>query len=323
MIQALVMGVIAFCVSVMAGRPLVGQLRRYGLGKEISADGPATHLSKAGTPTMGGLLLVVTVLVITLAANLAGHTSILLPLAVMLSAGVIGLADDFLTLQGRQRIDPHSRLFGLAKFVSFSIIGLAAGLILYFPLEIRDTYVPGAGNFDLSGWYVPVVAFVVVATIVSVALADGLDGLAGGTGAIAFLAYAVIAFSQGQDFIGGFALTMMGALMGFLWYNSHPAQVFMGDTGALALGAALAVIAFMTGHWLLLPIIGIVFVAETISVALQVVYFKSAGGRRLFRMSPLHHHFELSGWSEPQVVIRFWLLGALGATAGVALALSD
>jgi phospho-N-acetylmuramoyl-pentapeptide-transferase len=116
---------------------------------------------------------------------------------------------------------------------------------------------------------------------------------------------------------------MIGALLGFLWFNSHPAQMFMGDTGALALGAAIATMAFMTGHWLLLPIIGIVFVAETVSVASQVIYFKLTGGKRLWRMSPLHHHFELGGWSEPQVVLRFWFLGALGAMVGIALAFTD
>lgn len=323
MVQALVMGVVAFCVSVAAGGPLVGLLRRLGLGKEISSDGPVSHLTKAGTPTIGGLLILGTVLPITLAANLAGRPSILLPLGAMLAAGAVGLADDALTLRGRQRIDPHSRLFGLAKFTAFALLGLAVGLILYFPLEIRGTFVPGVGNFELGPWYVPVVVFVVMGSIVSLALADGLDGLAGGTGAIAFLAYAIIALTQGQDFLGAFALTMVGALLGFLWYNSHPARVFMGDTGALALGAALAVTAFMTGHWLLLPIIGVVFVAETLSVATQVIYFKLTGGRRLFRMSPIHHHFELLGWSEPQVVVRFWLVGALGAVVGVALALTD
>ncbi|MFQ5878616.1 MAG: phospho-N-acetylmuramoyl-pentapeptide-transferase [Dehalococcoidia bacterium] len=317
------MGVIALCVSVAAGGPLVGLLRQRRLGKEISTDGPASHLAKAGTPTMGGLLILATALPITLAGNVAGRLSILLPLGAMMAAGAIGLADDALTLRGRQRIDPHSRLFGLAKFLAFAILGLTVGLVLYYPLEIRETFVPWVGQFDVGLWYVPVVVFVVVGTIVSLALTDGLDGLAGGTTAIAFLAYGAIALAQEQTFLATFAFTMVGALLGFLWYNSHPAQVFMGETGALALGAALATTAFMTGHWLLLPIIGVVLVAETLSVMMQVIYFKLTRGQRLFRMSPIHHHFELLGWSEQQVVLRFWLVGALGATVGVALALTD
>ncbi len=144
----------------------------------------------------------------------------------------------------------------------------------------------------------------------------------GGTAAIAFAAYAVIALAQGQDYLAVFSFTVVGALLGFLWHNAHPAQVFMGDTGALPLGAALATVALMTGHWLILPIIGIVFVVEAVSTILQIIYFQTTGGNRLFRMTPLHHHFELIGWSEPQVVLRLWLVGIIGALIGITLALS-
>ncbi len=317
------MGAIAFCASVAAGGPFIGQLRTRSLGKEISAEGPSTHLAKAGTPTMGGLLILAVAIPVALIGIVTEQKAILVPLGAMFAAGAVGFLDDYLTLQGRQRIDPHSRLFGLAKFISFVVIGLIVGLLLYYRLDIQDTFVPWVGDFNIGAWYVPVVAFVMVATIVSLALADGLDGLAGGTSVIAFLAYTVIALAQGQDQVGAFGLVMIGALLGFLWFNSHPAQMFMGDTGALALGAAIATMAFMTGHWLLLPIIGIVFVAETVSVASQVIYFKLTKGKRLWRMSPLHHHFELGGWSEPQVVLRFWFIGALGAMAGIALAFTD
>ena len=139
---------------------------------------------------------------------------------------------------------------------------------------------------------------------------------------MAFGAYGIIAFLQEQSFLATFSFTIVGAIMGFLWFNAHPAQVFMGDTGSLALGATLAVVAMMTGHWLLLPLVGIVFVAEVLSVILQVSYFKLTGGKRLLRMSPLHHHFELLGWSEPQVTLRFWLAGMVAAMLGVALALA-
>jgi phospho-N-acetylmuramoyl-pentapeptide-transferase len=150
---------------------------------------------------------------------------------------------------------------------------------------------------------------------------DGLDSLAGGTAAVAFVAYGIIAFLQGQIQVVTFCFTMAGALLGFLWYNAHPAQVFMGDTGSLAIGSALATAAFMTGQWLLLPVVGFVFVAETISVMLQVSYFKLTGGKRIFKMTPLHHHFEMIGWSETQITLRFWLVGMMAGLLGVALAL--
>jgi phospho-N-acetylmuramoyl-pentapeptide-transferase len=153
-----------------------------------------------------------------------------------------------------------------------------------------------------------------------VAITDGLDGLAGGTTALAFFAYGVIALLQDQTYLATFCFTVVGATAGFLWYNSYPARVFMGDTGALALGSSLAVAALMTGHWLILPIIGIVFVLEALSDLIQIAYFRLTGGRRVFKMSPLHHHFELVGWSEPQVVMRFSLVGVVGAFLGVTLA---
>lgn len=152
-------------------------------------------------------------------------------------------------------------------------------------------------------------------------LADGLDGLAAGTVLVAFLSYGVIAYLQEQVYLVAFCLTVVGALMGFLWYNAYPAQVIMGDTGALALGGTLATVALMTGQWLLLPVVGIVFVAEGLSDILQVSYYKRTKGKRLFRMAPLHHHFELCGWSEVQVTLRFWIIGILGGMLGVALAL--
>jgi phospho-N-acetylmuramoyl-pentapeptide-transferase len=162
---------------------------------------------------------------------------------------------------------------------------------------------------------------VIVLAAGGVAVSDGLDGLAAGTVAVAFTAYGIIALIQGQTFLGTFCFTVAGAVLGFLWYNSHPAQMFMGDTGALALGGGLATAAFMTGQWLVLPLIGIVFVLEGASDVLQVGYYRLSGGKRILRMAPLHHHFEKLGWSEPQVVQRFWLIGILGAIVGTILAM--
>jgi len=180
--------------------------------------------------------------------------------------------------------------------------------------------IPWAGEFELGFGYIPLAVIIIVFTTTAVAITDGLDGLAGGTTALAFLAYGVIALLQEQTYLATFCFTVVGATAGFLWYNSYPAQVFMGDTGALALGSSLAVVALMTGHWLLLPIIGIVFVLEGLSDIIQIGFFRLTGGKRIFKMSPLHHHFELLGWSEPQVVMRFWLLGIVGSLLGVSLA---
>lgn len=310
------LGAMAFVLSVAMGQPLVEFLRRRGLGKEISSDGPSSHLTKAGTPTMGGVLIFALVLPITLAANITGRLSILLPLGTIVAAGLLGLVDDLRTIIGKARTGLNKRL----KVLLLTALSLTATLVLYFALDVQDVKIPWAGQFDLGPAYIPLAIIIILFTTTAVAITDGLDGLAGGTSALAFLAYGVIALLQEQTYLATFCFTVVGATAGFLWYNSYPAQVFMGDTGALALGSSLAVVALMTGHWLLLPIIGIVFVLEGLSDLIQIAYFRLTGGKRIFRMSPLHHHFELLGWSEPQVVMRFWLLGIMGSLLGVTLA---
>jgi phospho-N-acetylmuramoyl-pentapeptide-transferase len=265
---------------------------------------------------MGGVLIFTLVLPITLAANITGRLSILLPLGTIVAAGLLGLVDDLRTIIGRARTGLNKRL----KVLLLTALSLTAVLVLYFALDVQDVKIPWAGQFDLGPAYIPLAIIIILFTTSAEAITDGLDGLAGGTSALAFLAYGVIALLQGQTYLATFCFTVVGATAGFLWYNSYPAQVFMGDTGALALGSSLAVVALMTGHWLLLPIIGIVFVLEGLSDVIQIAYFRLTGGKRIFRMSPLHHHFELLGWSEPQVVMRFWLLGILGSLLGVTLA---
>jgi phospho-N-acetylmuramoyl-pentapeptide-transferase len=316
MIRALMLGAMAFVVSVVIGQPLVEFLRRRGLGKEIGADGPPSHSTKAGTPTMGGVLIFAMALPITLAANIVDRLSILLPLGTIVAAGLLGLVDDLRTIVGRARTGLNKRL----KVFLLTVLGLTAALVLYFALDVQDVKIPWAGEFDLGPGYIPLAVLTIVFTTTAVAITDGLDGLAGGTTALAFLTYGIIALLQGQIYLATFCFTVVGATAGFLWYNSYPAQVFMGDTGALALGSSLAVVALMTGHWLLLPIIGIVFVLEGLSDIIQIGFFRLSGGKRIFKMSPLHHHFELMGWSEPQVVMRFWLLGIVGSLLGVTLA---
>jgi phospho-N-acetylmuramoyl-pentapeptide-transferase len=204
------------------------------------------------------------------------------------------------------------------------LFGFVAACILHLGtigLGLHHVYVPFLGRFNIGFMYLPIALFVIVGTANAVNFADGLDTLAAGLAAIAFVAYGVIAYRQGQVGVVTFCFTMVGSLLGFLWFNAHPAQVFMGDTGSLAIGSALAVAAFMTGQWLLLPIVGGVFVAEAVSVILQVGYFKATGGKRIFKMTPLHHHFEQSGWSETQITMRFWIVGMMCGLFGVALAL--
>ena len=319
MIHALISGVIAFVLSVILGVPILRYLRAQKAGKQISEYQPESHQKKAGTPTFGGFMIwVPTLLVTAIAVDWWNHNSILLPLAMIAITGAAGFVDDLGTLQ-------HRRQGGLSwrfKITFLTFFGLFAALILYGRIEVESVNIPWQGSYALGLWYIPVATLVVVATTTGVAITDGLDGLAGGTALIAFIAYGIIAFTQGQNYVATFAFIIAGATLGYLCYNAHPAMVIMGDTGALALGSSLAVVALMTGQWLLLPIIGIIFVAEGVSNVIQIGYFKATGGKRFFRRAPIHHHFEEIGWAETQVVTRAWIIGIAAAFLGVAFALA-
>ncbi len=316
MTRALVIGVIAFLVSAVLGTPILRELRRRKLGKSISEYLPE-HAGKAGVPTMGGLMIFPTVLVVTLVGNLANRYSMLLPFGMIGTTGLIGFFDDLGSLQGRAQAGLSWRL----KLGVTAVLALIAGFVLYFPLHIHRVAVPWYGHINLGWLIIPLAVPIIVATTAAVAITDGLDMLAGGTTAFAFAAYGAIAAFQGQPFVGAFCYTVVGAILGFLWFNAYPARVIMGDTGALALGSGLAIVALMTEQWVVLPVIGVIFVAEALSDVLQIVYFKATHGRRILRKAPLHHHFAIGGWSEVQVVMRFWLVGIAGAMVGVALAL--
>ncbi|NIV39225.1 MAG: phospho-N-acetylmuramoyl-pentapeptide-transferase [Anaerolineae bacterium] len=330
---ALILASISFVLAVVWGPFLIRILRRYRVGKRIRIELPSGHHTKLGTPTMGGLMIVVPVVLITVALNvynLAGQTvvgrSILVPLGVMLTNALIGAVDDVAGVRGMRRGEGYS---ARQKIVWEVLLALGVAAIMQvLPLQFAGQVgVPGVRQAVDLGWvWVPIAAFVIVSSANAVNFTDGLDGLAGIIVASAFVAYGVIALLQGQVYLVHFCFTVVGACFAFLWYNAHPAQMFMGDTGSLALGATLGVVALMTGQWLLLPVVALVPVAETLSVILQVLYFKYTKrrfgqGRRIFKMAPLHLHFELLGWSETQVVQRFWLMGLLAAMAGVALAL--
>jgi len=315
----------SFMMTVIWGSPLLRVLRYFKVGKAIRVEGPERHFTKLGTPTMGGVMIILPVVLVTvllnagslIGFNLSGR-SVILPMGVLVIYALLGAVDDWEGLRGRGRgIGMRAR----TKFIFQVVFALIAAYGLRYFLEVPDLYLPGIqGEVSIGIWYVPIAAFLIVSFSNAVNLTDGLDGLAGLISATAFATYGGIALIQGQIFLARFCFTLVGALFGFLWFNVHPAQLFMGDTGSLSLGATLAVVALMTGQWALLPIIAIIPFSVAMSVVLQVGYFKLTHGKRLFKMSPLHHHFELSGWSETQVVQRFWLIGLLFAMIGVALA---
>lgn len=325
---ALILASLSFIMAVFWGRPYLNVLRRFRIGKRIRIEGPSGHLTKLGTPTMGGLLITLPVVVITLALNvynLIGQTvigrSILVPLTVWVAYGALGAWDDLI---GVRRGEGLSARLKISLELGFTFL---VALIMYFGLDLRSIAVPGIPEkIEIGLFYIPVAVLVIISSANAANLTDGLDGLAGIILASAFVAYGIIADLQGQIYLERFCFTVVGASFAFLWYNAHPAEMFMGDTGSLALGATLGAVALMTGQWLILPIVMLVPVAETASVMIQVAYFKytkrvKGEGRRAFKMTPLHHHFELLGWSETQVVQRFWLVALLAAMVGVALAL--
>jgi phospho-N-acetylmuramoyl-pentapeptide-transferase len=315
---SLALGSVAFVLTVIIGRPILAALKRHKIGKQIRLEGPESHLVKMGTPTMGGIMITASVVILTAIFNLAGRLSMLLPLGVLLACAVLGAVDDMLNLVGGTRTGLTARF----KFAWLFLFAAIAAWVLYRPLGLHTIYIPFVGKYEIGVVYFFIALFAIMGTAHATNLTDGLDSLLGGLAAIAYIAYGVIAYLQGQLQIVAFCFTMVGALIGFLWYNAHPAQVFMGDTGSLAIGAGLAVAAFQTGQWLILPVVGFVFVAVTLSVFIQVGYFKLSGGKRVFKKAPLHHHFELIGWSETQVQMRFWLVGIAAGMLGIALALS-
>ena len=333
MAYALTLGAVSFIIAVIWGKPLIGLLKRWKMGKQIRIEGPSSHQYKTGTPTMGGILFVVPVLLITGVLNvfnLVGWTligqSTLILFFCMASHAILGAVDDWQGVRGL-----HGKGEGMSARVksSFQIVfATIIALTLYYgPPHWDYMGVPRVEEFFRIGpLIIPVTIFIIVAMSNAVNLTDGLDSLAGSIAMVAFACYGTIAYLQQQIYLTAFCFTIVGALLAFLWFNAHPAEMFMGDTGSLALGATLGLVAVMTGQWLLLPIVALVFVAEAGAVTVQVLYFKLTKrlygeGRRVFKMAPLHHHFELKGWSEMQVKERFWIAAVLIGMVGVALAL--
>jgi phospho-N-acetylmuramoyl-pentapeptide-transferase len=321
--------VTALVIAIWFGPAIIASLKRHQIRESIRREGPQTHLAKEGTPTMGGIIVLLCILVPTLLWADLTNRYIQLIVAVTAGMGIIGWVDDYYKAVRKQ----HKGLVARKKLAGQLLLGLGLGICLFAwppaPEFTTNTDVPFLKNLvlPLGVFYIPFVLLVVAGTSNAVNLSDGLDGLAIGLSAIAFVAFAGIAYVSGRaDFSRYLAITYLpgageltiycaatlGAALGFLWFNSHPAEVFMGDTGALALGGALGAMAILVKKELLLVILGGVFVVEALSVIIQVTVFRSTG-RRVFRMAPLHHHFELLGWPESKVVVRFWIMGIICA----------
>jgi len=314
-------------------------LYKYKLGKSIRNTGATPlfskmHSKKEGTPTMGGLIIWITVLVLALLffylgkwtdieffkqMNFLTRSQTLLPLGCLVAAAIVGLFDDILDVRsnGKGGLRMKHRIY------IYTLIALVGALWFYFKLDWDLLHVPFLGNYQVGWWYIPIFIFIIVATAFSVNEIDGLDGLSGGTLLAAFASYGVISFMQGKYDLAAFCGVIIGGLIAFLWFNIKPARFYMGDTGAMSLGVTLGIIAMLTNQALLLPIIGLLFVIESLSVIIQWLSKKLRGGKRIFLSSPIHHHFEAAGWPEYKIVMRFWLVSCITAAVGITLFLLD
>lgn len=320
--------VTALLLAFLFGPVIIERLRQLKLGQSIRLDGPQSHLTKSGTPTMGGLLILAAVSAATLLWVDLSNRYTWICIGSMLGFGLVGFMDDWLKIRRKNSDGISAR----AKLLGQGLVALAAVLALYFDptVEMTKLYVPFFKNpvVDLGVFWIPLAVIYIVGWSNAVNLSDGLDGLATGLVIMAVITFSILTYLTGRPdwssylgipFIKGageltvFSLALLGACVGFLWFNAHPAEIFMGDVGSLSLGGVLAVLAMIVKKELLLFIIGGVFILEEGSVALQVLYYKATKGKRIFRMAPLHHHFELSGWKETKVVTRFWILGGLFA----------
>ena len=321
----------ALLICLVFGKWFIDKLQRMQIDQQIREDGPKTHLVKKGTPTMGGMLIIFAVTVSTILWTNLSVVYVWLVLLVTVGFGLIGFLDDYRKLAGK-----NSRgLSGKTRLTAEMIIALFVGVVLYFKpgfnaqvtIPFFKTVLPNLG------WgYILLCVFIIVGAANAVNLTDGLDGLATGPAGICFATYLLFAYFAGNikvahylqiPYVPGagelsvFCGAFMGAALGFLWFNAHPAEIFMGDVGSLSMGGALGTVAVITKQEILLAIVGGVFVMETFSVIFQVGYFKLTGGKRIFRMAPIHHHFELKGWAEPKVIVRFWIISILLALLAI------
>lgn len=325
-------------IMAMALTPLLSKvLYKYKLGKQIRTEGApifrSIHKKKAGTPTMGGILVWGTVLILALVtslldrftnvnffehANFLTRQQTLLPLGAMVIAAIVGMIDDIF---GIKRIGPNGGgLSVLQRIGLYLAVAIGGAWWFYAKLGWDVIHVPSIASYEIGWWYIPVFIFIITATSFSANETDGLDGLLGGVMMIAFIAYGVIAFSQGKVELAIFCTVIVGALLAFLWFNIYPARFFMGDTGSMALGVTLGVVAMLTNAALILPLIAFILVVESGSVLLQTAS-KKLFGKKLFLSTPIHHHFEAKGWPESKVTMRFWIIAAVVAAIGTVIGL--
>ncbi len=326
--RAAMAGVVAIVLTLVLGAPLIRLLKRLQVGQNIREEVPERHRGKAGTPTMGGVLILVAAIIGTVLFGDLKNQSVLLGLAVLLSLGALGFWDDYVKVRGGRARGINKR----TKLFFQLLVAAGVGIVLYF--FPTDPGIKTKTNFllfknivvDFGIFYIPLIMLVLIGSSNAVNLSDGLDGLAPGLLTVTLGTYTALCYVSGNFKIAQylniqyvpvsgemtvFCLALTGACLGFLWFNSYPAEIFMGDTGSLPLGGALGLAAIVSKHELLLPIVGGVFVLEAGSVLLQVIYFHSTGGKRIFRMAPLHHHFEFKGWVEPKIVTRFVIVAVL------------
>jgi len=326
--------ILAFLMVGIAAPYFHGLLVKFGLRKRLrqeTADGKIAsifntlHAKKEGTPTMGGILIWGTTMLIVLLSpfaqifnltrfSLINRNETYLPLVTLIAVALLGLIDDYLNVKNGK----HKGLRVKPKFLWLVLVGLAGGLWFYYKLGYDLIHIPGFDNVTIGPWYIALFTFIIVASANAVNITDGLDGLAGGLVVIAFMALGIIAYLQGLIILAAFCAIIVGATLAFVWFNIPPALFYMGDTGSLALGATMGVIAMLTNSVIILPFITFIFVIETLSSIIQLASKKFLG-RKIFKIAPLHHHLEASGWHEEQVVMRFWIIGGFMASLGIIL----
>ncbi|MFA5131337.1 MAG: phospho-N-acetylmuramoyl-pentapeptide-transferase [Patescibacteria group bacterium] len=341
LVKVLFFATLAFMVAALATPLVTHFLYKYKLGKKIRNSGntpvfSVLHAHKEGTPTMGGILIWGTVLILILLfsglsriwpgslfdhLNFLTRAETLLPLGALVITALIGLFDDWLDVRGKGVLGGGG-LKLRHRILIYTLIAIVGALWFYLKLDWTVFHVPFLGNFEIGAWYIPIFIFVIVSTSFSVNETDGLDGLAGGTLLIAFMAFGVIAFTLGRYDLATFCGVIIGALLAFLWFNIPPARFYMGDTGAMSLGVTLGIIAMLTNSALLLIPIGVIFIIESLSVIIQVLS-KRWRGKKIFLSSPIHHHYQAVGWPEAKVVMRFWVIGGIGAAIALMIFLLD
>ncbi len=330
-------GFLGFAVAFLAAPSFINALYKFKIGKNIrtiASDGKAAelyhalHAKKAGTPTMGGVLIWSSVIVVVILSrflsyvgwfehSLLNRAETYLPFITLLVVAALGAIDDLFNIKGWGK---SKGLNIKPKMFTLTVFALAAALWFYFKLDYSSIHVPGVGDFYLGWWIIPLFVFILTGSANAVNFTDGLDGLAGGLVIISFGTYSALAYAHGLLILSAFCALIAGSTLAFLWFNIPPARFYMGDTGSLALGATLGVIAMLTNTVLILPFIGSIFVIETLSIIIQLTS-KKFFHRKVFSIAPVHHHFEHKGWPESQVVMRFWILGGLMATVGLILGL--